>query len=503
MARGLQPGTSRQGYRWRRRAWRLLDWQSMTSGTGRDRWPILLAALHLTHSLWFAHLYPQGVNDPDLLAYFVYFANWVGGVTALHDLSFFPVPKPLPVFLLGPLASARVVFVLSALLSAWLGIVVYQIGRLAFGRAAGVLWSIMLLFDVDRAVLTLHSSADLYVTVLLFAAIQATLTRRYTCSAAALLLSALVKPVTLPCALHLLAVEGADRRRAWASALIPLGAVPLTLASNLLLLGSPFGAARFFAGFDALSQGTLMPSGELLRFVVWIQLAKHAFAATAPLGFIGVAVWLARDRSRLAHPLLLVPMLFLGGYLALSVAVPFVPFFRFFWPVQVAFLGFVVFGMVEIARRLAAGRPLLRAGIAVALLFFLSDDLITRQLHYRQDFAEPFGRAMAFVEDAQPTILRERHSGESVLTPVVFLPYVLWALPDARATPTLVAAAEHTDADAAPDWILWVPRAFLDRESRERIGRLVASGAYVPRMTRDDAALLVRANRDAPLAYLK
>ena len=475
----------------------------MTSRAGRDRWPILLAALHLLHSLWFARLYPEGVNDPDLLAYFVYFANWVGGVTALHDISFFPVPKPLPVFLLGPLASAPAVFALSALLSAWLGVAVYQIGRLTFGHTAAVLWSIMLLFDVDRAVLTLHSSADLYVTVLLFAAIHATLTRRYVRSGVVLLLSALVKPVTLPCALHLLAVEGADRRRAWTFALIPIAAVPLTLASNLALLGSPFGATHLFAGFDAVSQGTLMPSGELLRFVVWIQLAKHAFVATAPLGFVGLAVWLARDRSRLTHPLLLVPMLFLGGYLALSVAVPFVPFFRFFWPVQVTFLGFVVFGTVEVARRMAAGRSPLRMGVAAALLFFLADDLITRQLHYRQEFAEPFGRAMAFVEDARPTILRERHSGESVLTPVVFLPYVLWTLPDARATPDLVATAEHADPDAAPDWILWVPRAFLDRESRERIGRLVASGAYVPRMIRDDAALLVRQDRSVPLAYLK
>jgi hypothetical protein len=475
----------------------------MESDGRRDRWPFVLAALHLAHSLWFARLYPEGVHDPDLLAYFVYFANWASGITALHDVPYFTVPKPLPVFLLGPLADASAVFVVSAVLSAWLGAVVYLIGRIAFGRAAGVLFSLALLLDVDRATLTLHSSADLYVTTLLFTSVYCTLTRRFALSGLALLLSALVKPVTLPCALHLLAVDGADRRRAWAAATLPLLAVPLTLGSNLALLGSPFGAERFFAGFDAMSQGELMPTAELLRFVVWVQLAKHAFVATAAIGVLGAVVWLGQDRRRLTSPLLLVPMLFLLGYVAMSARIPFVPFFRFFWPVQVLFLGFIAFGVVEIARRLAGDHGALRAAIAAALLFFLSDDLITRQLHYRRQFADPFEQAMAFVEDARPTIVQERRPGESVLTPLVFLPYVLWTLEDTRATPALVPAAEHALAGATPDWILWVPRAFLDRESRERIGQLVASGAYTPRVVRGDAALLVRTERAEPLAYLK
>src|SRR6185436_10937516 len=183
-----------------------------------------------------------------------------------------------------------------------------------------------------------------------------------------LMLSALVKPVTLPCALHLLAVDDHPRRRTWGAALLPLLAIPLTLGANVALLGSPFASERFFAGFDAMSRGELMPAGELVRFVVWIQLAKQAFVATAPIGFVGLGVWLAQDRRRLAHPLLLVPLLFLGGYVALSIRMPFVPFFRFFWPLQVWFLGFIVFGAVEIARRLAVDRRYLLAGVTAALL---------------------------------------------------------------------------------------------------------------------------------------
>jgi hypothetical protein len=401
---------------------------------------------------------------------------------------------------LGPIASAPAVFVVSALCSALLGVLVYAIGRIAFGETVGILWSLALLLDVDRAALTLHSSADFYVTVLLFASIYCSLTRHYPLSGLALALSALIKPVTLPCALHLLAVDGPDRRRAWGSALLPLLAIPLTLGSNVALLGSPLGAARFFAGFDAFSQGDLMPTRELLRFVVWMQLVKHAFIATAPLGVVGLAVWLAQDKRRLTSPLFLVPMLFLGGYVALSLRIPFVPFFRFFWPVQVIFLGFIVFGIVEIGRRLAADHRALRLGICTALLFFVGDDLLTRQLHYRHHFVEPFEQAMAFVEEAHPTMVQERLPGESVLTPLVFLPYVLWTFADTRRTPALVPTAEHASTDAKPDWILWVPRAFLDRDSRERIGRLVAGGGYTPRVVRDDAALLVRTDRTQPLA---
>lgn len=121
---------------------------TMTPEARRDRWPLVLAALHFGHSLWFARLYPEGVYDPDLLAYFVYFANWLGGVTALHHVSYFTVPKPLLVFLLGPVASAPAVFAVSALLSSLLGVLVYEIGRIAFGQTAGILFSLALLLDM-------------------------------------------------------------------------------------------------------------------------------------------------------------------------------------------------------------------------------------------------------------------------------------------------------------------------------------------------------------------
>ena len=83
----------------------------------RDRWPLGLFALHVAHGLWFAHLYPAGVWDPDLVAYFIYFENWVAGIRALHTIDYFTVPKPLLVFVLGPLGSAAAAFAISTVVA--------------------------------------------------------------------------------------------------------------------------------------------------------------------------------------------------------------------------------------------------------------------------------------------------------------------------------------------------------------------------------------------------
>ena len=472
-----------------------------TASTPRDWWPLGLFVAHLTHNLWFAHQYPDGTYDPDLIAYFVYFKNWLAGSTALHDIAYFTVPKPLLVFGLGPLDDPLPAFWITAILAGGLGALLYLIGRDVFGRLAGVLLSAVTLLDIERATLTLRSSADFYVALFLCLAIYASMQRRFVASGVALALSVLVKPITLPCVLHLLAVEGDDRVRARWAALIPVAAVPLVLFSNFTLMGSIAGPERFFSGFDALSEGTAMPTGELIRFVVWVQLVKTAFVSTAPFGFLGLALWLGRGKTRLTHPFLLVPLLFLGGYVAMSVKEPFVPFFRFFWLLQVWFAGFIVFAMVEVARRFARGQRAWRWGVTCALGFFLVDDHLMRQLHYRHHFAGPFEEAMSFVKLTPPTFTRERSAGETVLTPLAFLPYLLWQLDDARTHPALVITAEQVAADAAlppPDWIVYVPQAFLKQETRDYVQRLLAQGGYEPRLVRGEAALLARTGRRQP-----
>jgi hypothetical protein len=304
-----------------------------------------------------------------------------------------------------------------------------------------------------------------------------------------------VKPVALPCALHLLAVQNDRRRWAWAAAVIPFCFVPLVFASNYALLGSLLGPDRFFAGFDTISDGMLMPSTEVLRFVVWVQLVKSSFVATAPIGFLGMVAWLAADKQRLTHPFFLVPLLFLLGYVAMSTVTPFVPFFRFFWLVQVWFVGFIVHGVAEIGRALGGDRRWARVAMMTALLAFLCDDHLVRQLRYRHAFAGPFQEAMAFVASTSPTLTHQRREGETILTPLAFLPYLLWQLDDAREHPNVLVLAEdwaRTPIRTKPDWILYVPESYLSRETRHYVDQLLATGDYATRIVEGSSALLER-----------
>ncbi len=466
-----------------------------TASTGlrrRDWRAPALVLVHLAHGLAVGRLYPHALHDPDLVAYFVYFRSWLADVDALHDLPYFTVPKPLLVFLLGPLADPSLAFACTAVLSAALGAFVYLAAREAFGRGVGLALSLLLLLDVEKAVLTLRSSADLYVAVFLFATIWLSLRRRFLPSALGILLAALVKPVALPCAAHVLAVEELPWRKRFLYCALPALGVPLTLLSNHLLLGTAMAPERFFAGFDALGEGTAIGPGEVLRYVFWFELVKHAFVSTAPLGVLGLVVWLARDTRRLTSPMLLVPGLFVGGYVGLAILTPFVPFFRFFWLVKIWFAGFIVHGAVEAARRVAA--PRWRPAVAGALLVFMADDYLVRLLSYRERFAIPFEEAMAFVTDTPGVLKAQRRDGETIMTPLAFMPYLLWEL-GLDAQPRTVVTAEQAAREgdtSAPDWVVHVPEITASVAAREHLVRLAQGGQYAPRLADGRRALLAR-----------
>jgi 4-amino-4-deoxy-L-arabinose transferase-like glycosyltransferase len=88
------------------------------------------------------------------------------------------VPKPLLVFLLGPLDNAQLAFAVSALAGALFGALVYLIAKRVFGRTIAFLCSLVLLLDVDRATLTARASADFFVGLFLYASIWLALERR-------------------------------------------------------------------------------------------------------------------------------------------------------------------------------------------------------------------------------------------------------------------------------------------------------------------------------------
>lgn len=457
-----------------------------------DWWPLGLFALHVLHPLLLAHWYPHNLYDPDLLAHFVYFRNWITHDTSLFGVPYFTHPKPLLVFVQGALANVQLAFYCAAVASALLGSLVYVIGRDYWSRTAGVLFSLCLLMDPSKSVLTLKSGADMYIAVLLFATIYLCGHGRSGAAAVCLLLSALIKPVTLPCAAALVAAE--PRAKAtWAWALLPALAIPLTLWSNHALLGNAFGSDEFFREFAALRDSSPMASSDVLHFAFWTQLVKNRFVSTAPLGFVGVLVWLAADRTRLTSPLLLVPLLFAVGYLLLSLVSPYMPFFRFFWALEIWFLGFLIFGILQIAARLGAQQRWARLALAGLLLFFLGDDLLIRQLRYRQEFALPFEESMAFVSSSRDVLVQQPGAGEQrILAPLAFLPYLAWQLTGPRPAERVMIAEQVALNGKAPrpEWILDVPEIYANARTREIVAQFVRDGGYEVRLTDGKAALL-------------
>src|SRR5437870_2768212 len=164
-------------------------------------------------------------------------------------------------------------------------LLVYLLGRAVFGRTVGLLLSLFLLLDAEKAALVVRSKADLYLAFLLFLALYLAFRRRLVPSAVCVFLSVLVKPVTLPCALFYLVADTEWRTR-WRCALIPLAAIPLVLLSNRALVGGALAPAHFFADFAVLRDAAAIGPGEVLHFVVWTQLLKHAFVSTAAWGLV-------------------------------------------------------------------------------------------------------------------------------------------------------------------------------------------------------------------------
>lgn len=464
-----------------------------------DWWVAAVLIANLAHVLAFSRLYPEHRLDPDLLAYFTFFRNWLAGDSTLHGLAYYTGPKALLVFTLGALNSASAALACTAVASALLGAAVYVAARDAFGRTTALVASAFLLLDPSKAFLTLKSSADLYLALLLFLAIVLADRERLLAAALCVFLSALIKPVTLPCAAYFLAAPGTARRR-WSAALLPFAALPLILLTNHALLGSAFGGSRFFSEFASMAAQDPIGPGEIVHYAVWSQLIKNRFVSTASWGLIGVLLWLANDRTRINRPLLLMPPLFLAGYVGLSAVLPFPPYFRYFWPLEVWMLVFVAYGAFEGARRLAGGNEHLRHAIIAIVLALLADGLIGHQLDYQRDYAMPIERSLRFAAAATDVV--QSHADASIVAPVGLLPYLMWRLPEAGRNGRVETAERLAREQLAPqpDWIIDLPRMYKTDASRQWIAALARDGSYQVYGTDGESSLLVRPGVAAPHA---
>lgn len=465
-------------------------------------WPFLLFCIHFVHALLYAYLYPYQVYDTDLFAYFIYFRNWLDHNQVLHSVTFFPVPKPLLVFLLGPLANPWFAFFVSVLASAGLGSILYLIGRNAFGHIPALLFSLFLLLDPFKGILTLRSSAELYLCLFFFLSLYLASRDRHGLSSVCIALSALVKPVTLPAAFFFLLPPQLSRTKRWVYTSIALSALPLTLLVLHEVAGGTTSSERFFNEFTAMRNTTAVTPDQVVSFVFWTQLVKTRFPLSAPFGFLGIIMWLATDRRRLTSPLFLFPLGFLAGYLTLSIASPYSPFFRFFWPIEIWFLAFLAYGIVEGARRITLDQAFQHKVVMCFLLFFLFDDSLQYYFRYRNKFTLPFEDGMAFVQRSLEILKREKQAPESVMTSLAFVPPVMWTLKSYDRTDIVLSVEEKATKGESvqPEWIIYVPTISANLKTSEWLDQLIRAGHYQMLLQEGTSALLHRSSPQPELS---
>jgi len=434
-----------------------------------------IASIYFLSSILAGWFYPMQSFEPDLAAYFVFFREFMSGGDSLHGLGYFNHPKALLVFLLGPLGNHLAAIFLSAAFCGLLGVVVYQIGLRCFGVEGALLWVGILLFDPGRIFYTLQSGADFYVAVFLFSAISLCLTGRWASAGFVVFLACLVKPVAVPCALQFL-LAPVSRARRLALLTLPALAVGVTLAVHKIFLGSWLAPGNFLAEFARLRQVPGTPFWELPHFVFWEFLVRNRLGWTALFGCVGFCVWIWRDRARLCHPLFLMPVLLFLGYVLLAASNPFMPFFRFFWPIEVWFAGYSAYGIYCLAKIVARKFP----SAFPALLFLGLVALATQSLliwnKYHVSIARPMETERRFFLKAADVLKTGMADGDTVVAPLASLPILMFH--SGSQNPGRSILAQESVGASDFDWLVWAPRSYLTGPAAGAARKILDSGGY-------------------------
>lgn len=456
------------------------------------------AAAVAIQSLWLWLRHPSSIYDADLLSYLVYFRGWRAGGAASFG---YTVPKVLPVLALGPLGTPERAFVATVAVAAAGGAFCYLIARDGFGRPAGALAALLYLLDPLRSVLTLRSSADLYAGVALLGAILALRHRAVGRAGLAILLAALAKPVAAACAAAILLVPGVPVRRRALAAGLALAALPAVVWLEAALRGvGGLALPDEHLRFVAVAAAPARSASGWLEVIAGEWFLGLLFHRTWPLVLLGVALYAWSSLTgRLGEAdqrawLLLVPGLLAAAYLGLAALRPFVVFTRFFWLPSLALSIALVYGAVDLGRRLPGRGVAGAALVALAIIAALADRRDDAAWRARL-MIEPFeaharlaGRAAEAIADAS------RCPGPAVV-PLAYLPLAAWRAPGKLERGELCAAEDWADGRgcAQPDCVLWVPAAPTTVRAREAVARLVR--AALPTEIADEHGALFRARR--------
>jgi len=451
---------------------------SSAAGTGgegeggfADRAPIpvvrvaVLAALaHLCWATYIGISHPGLGYEPDLVANWLYFQRWAAHDQSLARLWYFPAPKLLLVFLLGPLADTVGVPLIAACAAAILaGSLVFIVG-LAGGTGAGLAMAMLLAVDPSWSALVAISSGDMYLAAAVAAAIVAWTIDRERLAAFAILLATLVKPLGAAAALPFLL----DRSRPVRARAEPAMGAALGLVTTWVgyvgVLGSSAEPNRFLAAFTTILGGA-DPAGVWLYSYVSHSIGVDLLAHGWPLALVGLAA-LALPSGERAMRLLAGAAIAVAGSFAMIAAITHTALApRFFWLVELTTVGLAVSGAFTIARYLRAVRPALAYFAAAAALLLVGSDLNACRQRAVARYAEPFERgfraAVPLLDELRVHLAPE----DRVRVPLWMQPVAIWRL-GLGATPERVEAAETFAArhrepaqDGGPGttWALFTP----------------------------------------------
>lgn len=484
------------------------------AGRGFGSWAQVGAAATafavVLQGVFLAHRYPNAHLDADLLSYLAYYRDWSAGVATPFG---YTVPKVLPVALFGPIGSPEVSFAVSLAAAALGGAFAFLLAAKVFGLGVAVLAGVAYVFDPLRSILTLRSSADLFVGVGLLAAMYALSVRAVLWAGLGILVASLAKPLALVGGLAVLVVPGVSLSRRIAAAAVPLLALPAVAALDAALDGRSVVAGVLALGlpddhnaFVRVAQGPPLGWVESLEmlFVDWF--GTLLFARTWPLLLIGVLLYVgrtflaSRDRSSRGEEgrqvdgqlvVLGVPLLLTGAYVGLAMLDPFVFFTRFFWVLAAALTILAAYGAVAIAAYAPLprwGRAVLVGVFGLALLADRFDDFTWR----KQLMLDPFETHASIADRGVAVIADDGRCKGAAVVPLAYLPLAAWRVPDKLRRGELCAMEDWAAGRGCgePTCFLVMPAAPTTEAAREASHRLLRSGWTIE--LSDDYGALVR-----------
>jgi hypothetical protein len=449
--------------------------------------PLLAALAVVVQSVVLALLYPAAYLDADLLSYLAYWRDLRAGTPVAFG---YTVPKLLPMLLFGPLASPRLALVVSIAIAAAGGALLYAIARRSFGSTVAALASLLYVLDPMRGVLTLRSSVDLSVGVAILGAVAALQRRAVLTAALMFLVASLGKPPAHACVAILPFVPGTTRLRRAVACVLPLLALPATAALDALLEGRTLASVLVapslpdqHALFVRVAEARVLGFADTLSLLVREWFGGTLFAHTWPLVVLGVVLYLVRPpvgAGEVRRPVLVVPLLLAGAYLALAMVQPMIVFTRFFWPLALVLSVFAGYATVWLARRLPVATPL-RAAFAVALVAALLADRMADQRWRERIMLRPFEEHAQLADDAVEAIAHDAACSGAAVVPLAYLPLAAWRAPDKLKRGELCAMEDWAEGRgcAVPRCVLVIPDAPTTERARQAMAALVADGFVV------------------------